>query len=1202
MCGEREQKRCRSAGQVDVTSLTLEAVGAHRVVHASDALLAHLRLTRSELLGQSAADIVDAATLALIDLSDRDVQFSGVQVRLLGGDAPLQALSARMARTSADGFGSIEFQFDSIEGVAAADSTNSAVDLSDAEFTVADGAIRHATVAAARLLHAAGQHELLGEPVARFLRDDDRRRVALMTDRFPANPTLTVELDLDLRSFAGVERTVRARLTSTSWQDQPAVRVELSAHREEAAERRRRDIEDSLSEAIIGTDAHFIVETWNRSAERLYGWTAAEAVGRSVPELIGGGPSNLDGAAAAEELFRTSEWSGTAVQRHRDGTPIYVRAYTRLLRDAYGSVIGVISVNSPEAKPGSSTDALTGAAARGVLFDLLSHGAAGEQSVVVLLDLDSFSSVNSRFGVQVGDAILIIFADRLRASMRPGDLLARVGADRFAVWGPIADEADAGKLTEALAVVTDEQFDIAGQSLAITASIGAAFGDALDGVQLFDRAERALRDATASGGRSVRFFDPTAVPGPWQDDRGFVDDVHRALAAGEFNVVYQPIVDMRDGMMLKVEALARWRHHELGDISPVDFIPIAERTGAIGAIGEWVLRTACADVVEHLPPRVELAVNVSAVQLHDAAFPEAVLAILRETGLPERRLWVEVTESVLVDAMALTPLQQLHEAGARLVIDDFGTGYSSLQYISRLPVEAIKVDRSFVSGLGVDARDTAIVRSVVNLGEELGVEVIAEGVETRAQAEHLLDLHCHRAQGWLYSKAEPIAAVALRSETAAFEASTAPQIDLESIRLEALAATEIMDTTSEAAFDSLTRLAAQLLGSPMALVSLVDRDRQWFKSRVGFDATEIARNIAFCAHAIAQPDSVFIVPDAAEDSRFADNPLVTGPPYIRFYAGAPIRSRENLGLGTLCILDTRPRNFSAGDAQVLRSLADQASALMDLRRRSVELTAQLRSALPPEFAESASRESAAINHGADVLAVIDRSGTIVYANDALRAVLGLDPLYWVGRNALEVIHPQDVELAARLLADSGSISGAHRPFTLRVRRANSSWCSMEFVSNTLTGVPSISGIVLNGRDVSGRAESRETVAGQRRFIELALDNVSEGVIACDASGVLTEFNLAARRLHGQAGRALPAEEWANTYNLRTANGKRQLRLSEVPLYRALLGEHVVDAEMQIAPPGETPRVVRCTGQPLRNDQNVIVGAVVALREVVTTGR
>ena len=1183
-------------------SLTLEGIGAHRVLHASDALLAQLHLSRDQLLRRPAREVVDEATLALIALCDSDVRFAGATVRMVDGSGTLQTLSGRVVRTSNEGFGGIEIQFDSIESLLADGRTEAAIRFGDGEITLADGVIRHATVAATRLLQAAGQHELLGEPIARFLRDEDRHRVTLMTDQFTVNPTLSIQLDLDVRSLSGAGRNVRTRLTSTSWQERTAVRIELAEERDDTATRRRRDIEDALSEAIIGTDARFIVETWNRSAERLYGWTAAEAVGRSVPELIGGGQSHLDGAAAADQLFRTGEWSGTAVHRHRDGTPIHVRAYTQLLRDAYGSVIGVISVNSVEATPSSSTDALTGAATRGVLFDRLSDVIEGEQWVVVLLDLDSFSSVNSRFGVQTGDRVLVSFADRLRTAMRSRDLLARVGADRFAVWRAVAGMSEARDFTTALADATAEQFTIGNETLTLTASIGVAFGDSHDGVQLFDRAERALRDVEANGGSGIRFFDPTVAPGPWADDRRFADDVRRALAAGEFHVAYQPIVDMRDGSMLKVEALARWTHHELGEISPVEFVPLAERTGMIDAIGEWVLRTACADVVERLPPHIELTVNVSAVQLHDAAFPTTVLSILRETGLPQRRLWIEVTESVLVDATALTPLQQLHDAGARLAIDDFGTGYSSLQYLARLPVEAIKVDRSFVSGLGVDARDTAIVRSVVNLGEELGVEVIAEGVETQSQAAHLVALNCHRAQGWLYSKAEPIDSVARRSTAASFDVATPPQIDHESRRLEALAATEIMDTTPEPEFDGLTQLATQLLGSPMALVSLVDRDRQWFKARVGVDATQTPRDIAFCAHAIAQPDSVFVVADAAADTRFADNPLVTGPPHIRFYAGAPIRSRERLGLGTLCILDTSPRIFSESDERLLQLLADQAAALMNLRRRGAELNAHLRAAQSPEFTSNTGRESAAINHSADVLAVIDHDATITYANDAVRTVLGLDPMDWLGRSALEVVHPHDLELAVRLLDDSGAVSGAHRPFTIRVRRASGDWCSMEFVSTTIAGVPGLSGIVLNGRDVSGRAESREALVGQRRFIEVALDNVSEGVVACDASGVLTEFNLAARRLHGQPGRALPAEAWAGTYNLRTADGKRLLRLSEIPLYRALRGEHVVDAEMQIAPPDEIPRLVRCTGQPLRNDSDTIVGAVVALREVPSRGR
>ena len=1175
-------------------SLTLDGHDANRVTGASPFVCAATGWNHDDLIGSVAADIVDAATLQLVELCAPSTRFEQVNVGLRGPAGEFVTLPGRVTWV-AGAFGTVLISFDSSDPESGEKVRAETYDAG--EIISSSGSLVHASSAATRLLEAAGQHELVDEPAARFFPDGDRRLLDRLAIALHAQPGARAYVDVRLRTIAGQSLLVRARVSAAQWNGGPATLIEFGQAREPIAPDRRRSVEDAVSEAIISTDARFVVETWNRSAERLYGWSAAEAVGRTIQELIGGETDSTESSTAADELFRTGEWSGAAVQRHRNGAPVHVRAFTRLLRDAYGSVVGVISVNTAQAAPILPVDLLTDAATRAVLFDHLGQAVPDESWVVVLLDLDSFSSINSRFGVGAGDNVLVSFTQRLRAASRPGDLLARVGADRFAVCGPVADDSATRSLVAALAATTAEPFTLDGTDVHITASAGVASGTSEEGMLLFDFAERALRAATANGGKQVRFFDSTLVAGPWDDEARFADDVQRGLAAGEFSVVYQPIVDARDTSLLKVEALARWTHPRLGSVSPVDFIPLAERTGTISEIGAFVLRTAAAAVQAELDAGVELTVNVSVKQLRDPAFPEMVLAVLHETGLPASRLWIEVTESVLIDQATTEPLERLHEAGLRLVIDDFGTGYSSLQYISRLPVEAIKIDRAFVSGLGIDARDTAIVRSVVNLGDELGVEVIAEGVETAAQAQHLATLNCHLAQGWLYGRPESIETIASHSRAAPVRKSTLRHIsDTEELRLRALAATGILDTPPEPEFDSLTALAARLFDTPISLVSLVDRDRQWFKSRVGLEATETPRNIAFCSYAIERPSEVFVVSDASFDGRFSDNPLVTGPPNIRFYAGAPIVSRENLGLGTLCVIDTKPRTLTADETSLLQALAAQAAAMLELRRRNLELTARLRDDAAAASPTTAILDSAVLHHSADVLVVLDAAGTITFASDSLRAVLGHEPLLWVGRSALELVHPLDLDLAERIVNVAAHVSGLHHPFVLRLRRADGSWCEMEMMARTVVGDPRVNGVVISARDVSGRdqiAADRD----QRRFLDVALDIVSEGVIACDAGGVLTEFNLAARRLHGQPGRALPASEWAASYNLRTADGKRQLRLEEVPLYRALQGEHVVDTEIQIAPPGEPPRRVRCTGQPLRADHDVIVGAVLTLREV-----
>jgi diguanylate cyclase (GGDEF)-like protein/PAS domain S-box-containing protein len=400
----------------------------------------------------------------------------------------------------------------------------------------------------------------------------------------------------------------------------------------------------------------------------------------------------------------------------------------------------------------------------------------------------------------------------------------------------------------------------------------------------------------------------------WESDEAFVSDVRAAMISGAIYVAYQPIVDLRSGELKKLEALARWTQPGRGAIGPDVFIPWAERTGVIDELGEWILGRACRDVVkmEAAGIEVELNVNVSVVQLRHADVSQRFSDVLAGAGLAPDRVWVEVTESVLLDDDAEAPLAAVRALGVRLVIDDFGTGYANFEYLTRLVVDSLKIDTAFVAGLGVESRATAIVRSVMSFGRELGLEIVAEGVENESQRAQLVDLNCRLGQGWLFSRALRYDDLVARYAPTEIRPAPTP-VDRrdgadESVRLSALRACRILDTAPEPGFDSIVRLASQLLSAPVALISLTDAHRHWFKARIGTDLIEIPRAAA-----------------------------LMGVPHARSSAEMPIRSREGLLLGNLSVVDTSQRTFTPRELGQLAVLADQVSELLDLRRRTVEL-------------------------------------------------------------------------------------------------------------------------------------------------------------------------------------------------------------------------------------------------------------------------
>ncbi|WP_432511572.1 putative bifunctional diguanylate cyclase/phosphodiesterase [Kineococcus sp. SYSU DK001] len=418
-------------------------------------------------------------------------------------------------------------------------------------------------------------------------------------------------------------------------------------------------------------------------------------------------------------------------------------------------------------------DPLTGLANRTLLLEFLTRAVARREQVGVLfVDLDDFKNVNDSRGHAAGDQLLLAVAQRLRASVRGGDLVARLGGDEFAVVIH-GGQAPARRVGERFLGSLAQPVDVEGQQVYVHASLGTADTSTMCGsrseldasAELLRNADLAMYWAKSSGkNRLVAYSEGMAQEA--HDKAVLREDLGQALAAGQLEVHYQATIDFRrtgDGEQPQAkgyEALLRWRHPERGMISPLEFVPLAEASGDILPIGSWVLRTATQQAARWTAERghpVGVAVNLSAVQLASDDVLTVVRDALRDSGLRPHQLTLEVTESLLVDDLEAVSarLAQLRAAGVLVAIDDFGTGYSSLSYLRRLPVDTVKIDRSFISDLAHGGSATTLVASIIELARSLGLDVVAEGVETEQQAQVLRDLSCTYAQGYLYARPQP---------------------------------------------------------------------------------------------------------------------------------------------------------------------------------------------------------------------------------------------------------------------------------------------------------------------------------------------------------------------------------------------------------------------------------------------------------------
>lgn len=529
-----------------------------------------------------------------------------------------------------------------------------------------------------------------------------------------------------------------------------------------AEETRMRDLADVSIEGLLLCENGIVVGA-NHSLELMLGANREDLIGVSAQTII---PTISDGRklgnTETDALLRVAD--AQAIPVKIVSKEIFIGGKSRTViavRDQRERISAEI-----EMRRLAHEDTLTGLANRfsfgACLSDRFgSKRQADQRFALFMLDLDRFKIVNDTLGHGVGDLLLRRVADRLKRSIREGDLLARLGGDEFAIVAADAVNAtEIAAIAEHIIEVISRPFIIETQIIEIGVSIGIAYAP-LDGATaeaLSRSADLAMYRAKDEGRGLYRFYEE-GMNARMQERRDFENRLRRAIARDEFFVVYQPQIDAVTGAFDGAEALVRWQHPEKGVVSPLDFIPLAEEIGLIGAIGEFVLRQACAEAVKW-PSHMSVSVNLSPVQLQDARLSKTVAAILAETRLPASRLELELTENALLqdDGRAIAVMHSLHALGVKVSMDDFGTGYSSLSHLRRFPFDKIKIDQSFVRQLPYDPDSVAIVQAVATLALKLGMKVTAEGIETEEQQRFSAAEGCHQLQGYLISR--PIEAAA----------------------------------------------------------------------------------------------------------------------------------------------------------------------------------------------------------------------------------------------------------------------------------------------------------------------------------------------------------------------------------------------------------------------------------------------------------
>jgi diguanylate cyclase (GGDEF)-like protein/PAS domain S-box-containing protein len=530
-------------------------------------------------------------------------------------------------------------------------------------------------------------------------------------------------------------------------------------------------------DAIIGESMDGVITSWNRAAEKMYGHTMAEAVGRNSSLLL---PSERQ---AEMRVIMGRIRSGEPIQCFetqaltKAGSVLDISLSLSPIKDARGRVRGASTIaRDITARKAAEKqvqflayyDALTGLPNRTLLQDRLAKALAGARRqknkvAILFLDLDLFKNINDSLGHSAGDRLLQEVAERLKTWGREQDSVARVGGDEFIlVLNDVKSASDAAVAAERLMDAMTAEFVVQSRSLNIGCSLGISIfpEHGADGETLIKNADAAMYSAKEYGRNNFQFF-TSDMNAQVMERLTLENSLRLALAKKELFLVYQPQMDMASGRITGLEALLRWQHSELGLVPPDKFIRIAENSGLIAPIGEWVLRTACTQARKWQDeglPAVTVAVNVSAVQFRQENFCEFIRIVLHETGLSAQYLELELTESLLLSSadLTLSLLRKLKATGVMLSIDDFGTGYSSFGYLRQFQVNKLKIDRSFIRDVAVKPDDAAITAAIISMAKNLNLKVIAEGVENEAQMSFLRGHQCDEVQGYYVSR--PLAA------------------------------------------------------------------------------------------------------------------------------------------------------------------------------------------------------------------------------------------------------------------------------------------------------------------------------------------------------------------------------------------------------------------------------------------------------------
>lgn len=533
---------------------------------------------------------------------------------------------------------------------------------------------------------------------------------------------------------------------------------------------------ESTLDGIMVTDTNAVIERVNPSFTRLTGYSAEEAIGQRANLLSSGRQSPEFYAELWRALREDGFWQGEIWNRRKDGE-LYLEYLTISgIRDEDGSYSHYVAVfaditqrrlTEDRLSHLATHDALTGLPNRALFNERLERSLSralrtGYRMALLFIDLDRFKLVNDTLGHGTGDKLLKAAAERLRESVRRIDTVARMGGDEFTViLEEIGDIQHAAQIAQKLVDAIGALYDIDGVTLSVTPSIGISIApdDGRDPQRLITQADWAMCRIKQDGKNGFRFF--TQDMNESMHDRLRLEhDLRRALECDALTLHYQPRISLADGRVVGVEALLRWPHPTRGMVPPSEFIPIAEESGIIVALGDWVLRRACRDARDwldagHWPGRV--AVNVSARQLLHGDFFDGLIRALTDAGLPATALELELTESMALTGHAQTHplLQAIADRGVSLALDDFGTGYSSFEYLSSLPIDTLKIDRSLLRGPVPDASARGIIRAIVAMAEALGLSAVMEGVETAEQADFLREIGCPQVQGFLYARPMP---------------------------------------------------------------------------------------------------------------------------------------------------------------------------------------------------------------------------------------------------------------------------------------------------------------------------------------------------------------------------------------------------------------------------------------------------------------